>query len=46
MTISVYEGLTGNREVGNTPCGAWPISGDWDELGIPNLVRMSLIKSY
>ena len=23
-----------------------PISGDWNELGIPNLVWMSLIKSY
>ena len=23
-----------------------PISGDWDELGIPNLVQMSLPKSY
>ena len=24
----------------------FPISGDWDELGIPNLARMSLIKCY
>ena len=24
----------------------FPISGDWDKLGIPNLTRMSLIKSY
>ena len=23
-----------------------PISGDWDELGIPNLAQMSLPKSY
>ena len=23
-----------------------PISGDWDELGIPNLAQMSLMKSY
>ena len=23
-----------------------PISGDWDELGIPNLAQMSLLKSY
>ena len=23
-----------------------PISGDWDEIGIPNLARMSLMKSY
>ena len=24
----------------------FPISGDWSELGISNLVRMSLIKCY
>ena len=23
-----------------------PISGDWGELGIPNFVRMSLVKCY
>ena len=28
------------------PSGFCPISGDWDELGIPNLARISLIKSY
>ena len=24
----------------------YPISGDWSELGIPNLVQISVIKSY
>ena len=24
----------------------WPISGDWGELGIPNLAEMSLVKGY
>ena len=28
------------------PSEFWQISGDWDELGIPHLARMSLIKSY
>ena len=28
------------------PSAFWLISGDWAELGIPNLARMSLIKCY
>ena len=28
------------------PSEFWQISGDWNELGIPHLARMSLIKSY
>ena len=28
------------------PSDFCPISGDWNELGIPNLARMSLIKFY
>ena len=35
----VYKGLTKNPE-------SWTISGDWGELGISDLARMSLIKSY
>ena len=40
-----YKGLTRSLEIGNTPefC---PISGDWSDLGIPILVRMSLMKYY
>ena len=42
MKLYFYKGLTRNREIGNNPfC---PISKDWDELGIPTLARMSLIK--
>ena len=28
------------------PSEFYAISGDWDELGIPDLARMSLIKCY
>ena len=28
------------------PSEFWPTFGDWDELGIPNLAQMTLIKSY
>ena len=45
-TIFFYKGLTRNPEIGNTPSEFCPISGDWDELGIPNLARMSLMKCY
>ena len=45
-TIFFYKGLTRNPEIGNTPSEFRPISGDWDELGIPNLARMSLMKCY
>ena len=45
-TISFYKGLIRNPEIGNTPSDFCPISGDWDDLGIPNLARMSLMKCY
>ena len=44
--IFFYKGLTRNAEIGNTPSEFYPMSGDWGELWIPNLVRMSLIKCY
>ena len=31
---------------GIPPSEFWPISGDWGELGIPNLARLFLIKCY
>ena len=42
MTIFVYkiDQKSGNRKYIRR------ISGDWGELGIPNLARMSLIKCY
>ena len=46
MTISFYKGLTRNSENGNTPSDFCPLSGDWDELGLPNLTRTPLIKCY
>ena len=45
MAIFFYKGLTRNPEIGN-PFEFCPISGDWDELWIPNLARMSLIECY
>ena len=45
MTIFVDKGLTKNPDIGNIPSEFCPISGDWGELGMPNLARMSLIKS-
>ena len=45
MTIFFYKGLTRNPEIGNTH-EFFPISGDWGELWIPNLARMSLIECY
>ena len=46
MIISFYKGLTRNLEIGNTP--VWVLPNIWrlGKLGIPNLVRMSLIKCY
>ena len=41
LTIFIYKGLTRNPEIGNTPSAFYP---NWDELGIPNLARMSLIE--
>ena len=46
MTIFFYKGLTRNPEIGNTPVWVCPISGDWDELWIPNLAQMSPIECY
>ena len=46
VTNLFYKGLTRNPEIGNTPSGFCPISGDWGELWIPNLARMSLIECY
>ena len=44
MTIFFYKGLTRNPEI--PPSEFCPISGDWGELWIPNLARMSLIEFY
>ena len=38
--------MTGNPEIKNTPFKFYPIFGNWGELGIPNLARMSLIIYY
>ena len=46
MTIFLYKGLIRNPEIGNTPFEFCLISGDWGELGIPNLARMSLMKCF
>ena len=46
MTIFFYKGLTRNLEIGNTPFWVYQISGEWGELGIPNLAQMFLIKCY
>ena len=46
VTIFFYKGLTRNLENGNTPFEFCPISGDWGELGVPNLARTSPIKCY
>ena len=43
MTIFIYKGLTRYLEIGRLSefC---PISGDWTELGIPNLAQLSQMK--
>ena len=46
MTAVFYKGLTTNPEIEHTPTEFCLLSGDWGELGIPNLARMSLIKRY
>ena len=46
MTIFFCKGLTRNPDIRNTPSGFCPISGDWDKLGIINLIRTSLTKFY
>ena len=45
-TIFIYKRWTKNPEMRNPPSEFCPISGDLDELGIPDLTRMSLIKWY
>ena len=46
MTIFVYIGLTRNLILEIPPSEICLISGDWDDLGIPNFAQMSLMKSY
>ena len=46
MTIFFYKILTENPESEIPSSEFCPISGDWGELEIPNLARMSLIKCY
>ena len=46
MTVFFYKGLTRNLEIRIPPCEFYPISGDWGELGILNLARMSLMICY
>ena len=44
LTICFYKGLTRNPEIASSEfC---PISGEWSELGIPNLAQVSLMKCY
>ena len=44
LTLFFYKGLTRNLEIHLS--GLCPISGDWCELGIPDLAQISLIKYY
>ena len=46
MIIFIYNKLTKDLEIGNTPSEFCPTSGDWRKLGIPNLTQLSLIKCY
>ena len=46
MAIFFYKGLTRNLEIRISPSEFFLISGDYDELGIPHLVDMSLMKCY
>ena len=46
MTIFFYKGLTRIWKSKIPPSEFCPISGDWGELWIPNLTRMSLIECY
>ena len=46
MIIFFYKGLPRNPEFGNVPSDFCLISGDWDELGIPHLAQISLMKCY
>ena len=46
MTISFYRRFTKNGKSEIKPSEFCPVSGDWGELGIPNLARTFLIKCY
>ena len=46
MTSYFYKGLARNLESEIPPSELCTISGDWGELGIQNLARMSLYKCY
>ena len=46
MTIFLYNRLTRNLEIGNTPSEFCSISRDLGMLGIQSLTRISLIKCY
>ena len=44
--VSFYKGLTRNPKIRNTLTEFCTISGDWHEVGIPNLAWMSLVEFY
>ena len=44
IAIFIYKELISNSEIGNTPVS--PISRDWGKLRMPNLMRISPMKSY
>ena len=46
MTIFFYRRLTRNLEIGSTHVWIFPISENWSNLRMQNLVQMFLIKSY
>ena len=46
MTFFVHYRLTRNPEIRIFPSEFCTMSGDWGELGKPNLARMSLIEGY
>ena len=46
VIIFFYKGLTRYPEAEIPPSKFCPISGDWGELGIPNLVQKSLMKCF
>ena len=44
VTVFFYKWLTRIPKIGNTSSEFCPIPGDWGELRIPNLARMSLME--
>ena len=46
ITTYFYKGLARYPEIGNTLSKFFPISGDYGELGIPNLPLLFVIKCY